>query len=109
MKKVITLGLASALSTMLLVGCGSAVPDAPKGEAHSGEIYKKHMTIEKVHKIVIKAGKEAGWKMTEFKSNAVIAEKIGSNESVTVTFDNSSFDISPSNSSLESAISDALE
>jgi len=105
MKKVITLGLVSALSTILLVGCGSATP-SPEA---SVKIHNGYMTQEKVHKIIKQAGEEAGWKMTEFKSNTMIAEKIGAGETVTVTFNKSTFDISPSNSDLESAISDALE
>ena len=102
MKKVISLGVASALSTFLLVGCGGVSPSV---QSHS-----KHMTQEKVHSIIKKAGKEAGWKMTEFKNNAIIAEKIDGSDSkaVTITFDKHSFNISPSDSNLEDAIQSAL-
>ena len=108
MKKVIILGIASALSTLLLVGCGAA---AKGPEAHTAEMHNKNLTQEKVHKIIKEAGEENGWKMTEFKSNAMIAEKIdnGSSVSTTVTFSKSSFDISPENSELESILSAKLK
>ncbi len=106
MKKVITLGLLSALSIVFLSGCGSE----PSPEGHTGSLKKGHMTQEKVHKIIKKAGEEAGWTMTEFKSNTMIAEKIDGDDSVavTVTFSNSDYDISPENSDLDDAIDSAL-
>jgi len=107
MRKVITLGIASALSALVLVGCGAAISP----EAHTGETHNKHMTQEKIHKIIKKAGENNGWKMTEFKSNAIIAEKIDGDDStsVTVTFNKGSFDIAPANSDLEDAINSALK
>ena len=104
MKKIITLGLISSLSALLFVGCG----ETPSPEAHSGMVERAHMTQEKVHKIIKKAAEEDGWHTTEFKSNALIAEKAGE-EAVTITFDKSSFDLSPANSSLSSTLNSALE
>ncbi len=110
MKKVITLGIASVLSALVLVGCGAATSSVTP-EAHTGEVHNKHMTQEKLHKIIKKAGEDNGWKMTEFKSNTIIAEKIESNNStsVTVSFNKGSFDIAPANSDLEDAINSALK
>ena len=106
MRKVITLSLLSALSIVLLTGCGSE----PSPESHTGSIENRHITQEKMHSIIKKAGEDAGWTMTEFKSNAIIAEKIdGENATaVTVTFSNSFYDIEPKNSDLDSAIDSAL-
>ena len=106
MKKVITLGILSALSVVFLSGCGAE----PSPESHTGTVEKGHMTQEKVHKIIKQAGEEAGWTMTEFKSNAMIAEKIDGDDSiaVTVTFSNSDYDIYPENSELDDAIDSAL-
>jgi len=104
MKKIITLGLISSLSALLFVGCA----ETPSPESHSGVIEHAHMTQEKVHTIIKKAAEKDGWRTTEFKSNALIAEKVGE-EAVTITFDKSSFDLSPSNSSLNSTLSAALE
>ena len=53
MKKAISVGLVSILSTMLLVGC-SATTSNP--EAHAVEVEHKHLTQEKVHKLIKKAG-----------------------------------------------------
>ena len=75
---------------------------------HSSEII--HMTQESMHHAIIVAGEENGWIMTKYKGNAIIAEKISDNDtvSVTVTFDNTSFSIEPANAGLKSAISSAL-
>ena len=104
MKKIITLGLISSLSALLFVGCG----ETPSPEAHSGMVEHVNLTQKKVHQIIKKAAQEDGWHTTEFKSNALIAEKEGE-EAVTITFDKSSFDLSPANSSLNSTLNSALE
>jgi outer membrane protein OmpA-like peptidoglycan-associated protein len=110
MKKVILLGITSALGTMLLVGCGAAEVGP---ESHTGDIHSEshiHLTQKKVHNIIKEAAQDAGWKITEFKYNAMIAEKINDNESksVTITFDKDSFDISPENSDLADTLNSAL-
>ena len=106
MKKVIIFGLATSLSLVLLSGCGGE----PSPESHTGMVEKQDMTQAKMHKLIKKAGEDAGWIMTEFKSNALIAEKIDGDDSqaVTVKFSKSSYDIDPENSELNSAIEDAL-
>ena len=83
MRKVITLGFVSVVSTLLLVGCSAKTSslqthetESCEAECHTGEMHDKNLTQEKVHKIIKEAGEENGWKMTEFKSNAMIAEKI---------------------------------
>ncbi|WP_455756364.1 hypothetical protein [Sulfurimonas sp.] len=98
MKRLITLSIVSILTALTFIGCQGSSPTT-----HSN----KHYTQEKVHDIIKSAGEENGWKMTEFKINTLIAEKDG--EAVSVTFNNSSFYVSPVNSNLESAISSALE
>jgi hypothetical protein len=106
MKKVIILGLATSLSLVLLSGCGGE----PSPESHTGVVVKQNMTQAKMHKLIKKAGEDSGWIMTEFKTNALIAEKIDGDDSqaVTVTFNKSSYDIDPESSELNSAIEDAL-
>jgi len=108
MKNIVTLSIVSLFTTLVLVGC-SAANHSP--ESHSGTIDNKNLTQKKIHKIIKSAGEEDGWIITEFKSNALIAEKLdGDNsKSVTITFDKHSFDITPQDSDLEDAISDALE
>ena len=107
MKKVIILGLVTSLSVLLLSGCGGE----PSPESHTGRIEKQHMTQEKVQKIILQAGEDAGWTMTEFKSNAVIAEKTDGDDTkaVTVKFTRSSYDISPKDSELSNILEDAFK
>jgi len=106
MKKVIIFGLATSLSLILLSGCGGE----PSPESHTGMVEKQDMTQAKMHKLIKRAGEDSGWIMTEFKSNALIAEKIDGDDSqaVTVTFSKSAYDIDPESSELNSAIEDAL-
>jgi len=115
MKKIITIGLISALSTFLLVGCSSSTPD-PEGHtlelgstAENGRHVCKYSQKD-IYKMIKAAGEKDGWKMTEYKSNAFIAEKIdGDNsESVTVTFHGHSLDIEPENDDLKDVLSEAL-
>lgn len=107
MKKIIALSIVSLFGSLLLIGCGSSNPSP---EAHTGTVHSKHLTQEKVHDIILKAGKNDGWIMTKFKSNTLLAEKPdGDNsKSVVIVFDRHSFDITPPNSGLESEINDAL-
>ena len=70
----------------------------------------KALSQSDVYKVIKKVGEESGWIMTDFKSNAIIAEKISESGTVAVTvnFTSSSFDISPSNSDLRSSLNKAL-
>ena len=107
MKNIIISGLVTSLSVLLLSGCGGE----PSPESHTGMIEKQHLTQKKVHKIILHAGEEAGWTMTEYKSNAIIAEKTDGDDTqaVTVKFTSSSYDISPENSELNDILEDALK
>jgi len=89
---------------MLLVGC-SATTDP---EAHTSDMHTKNLTQKKVHKMIKKAAEENGWKMTEFKVNSMIAEKIGTDLSSTVTYGKDYFDVTPPNSELTSILEDAF-
>jgi len=123
MKKIITLSLVSVLSTFLLVGCGSKTvsPEAEttNQESHTLELGKtsedgrRHVcdySQEHIYKMIRETGEKDGWIMTEFKSNAFIAEKIDGDDakSVTVTFHGHSIDIEPENNELKNALSNAL-
>ena len=113
MKKFITLSLVSAVTALLFIGCSSSTPAPSSNDAKTADntFFSKHLTMEKAHKVILTAGEEAGWKMTEFKSNAIIAEKTDGEDTiaVTISFNNDSFDINPKNSDLEDAISEAVE
>ncbi len=117
MKKLVTLSLVSAVTALVFIGCGGSTPEpsAPQSshdaKTADNTFFSKHLTMEKAHKVILTAGEEAGWKMTEFKSNAIIAEKTDGEETtaVTISFNSDSFDINPENSDLADAISKAVE
>jgi len=74
------------------------------------DVTHSELSQEKTLEVVKKAGEESGWIVTDFKSNAVIAEKINEKESlsVTVTLRESSYELSPANAELEKALDSAL-
>ena len=108
MKNIVTLSVVSIFTTLVLVACSGANYSP---ESHSGSIHNKNFTQGKIHKIIKSVGKKEGWNMTEFKNNALIAEKADgdSSKSVTITFDKHSFDVTPHDSDLEDAIREVLE
>jgi hypothetical protein len=73
--------------------------------------YPHEIPLSKVNKLIIEAGEEDGWRMTPFKENALIAEKIGDNstEAVTVYFSTTAFHLSPENSDLADVIEEKLD
>ena len=103
MKKTAILTFASALSTLLLIGCSATTATPP---SEHGAV-KTEQTQESMHHTIEAAGKKAGWRMTEFRGNAMIAEKDGN--VVTIKFDRSSFHTEPKNDELEDAIEDMLK
>lgn len=88
-----------------------------KQEAHmsnhtsSSEIENVKLTHKQMHHTIKSVAQNEGWIVTEFKSNALIAEKIGEGDSiaVTVTFNKNSFSISPQNSDLEDVLNRAFK
>ena len=112
MNKLIKLSLVSALSALVFAGCsGANAGPSHDAKTANSTFFTKHMTMEKAHKAILKAGEKAGWKMTEFKSNTIIAEKTddGETTAVTVSFTNESFEINPEESDLNDAILDEIE
>ena len=112
MNKILTLALVSALALVLSTGCSSKgnIMDV---EAPKEAIYTNSHSNEKVIKAIVKAGAKTNWKITEFKSNEVVAEKVGSNETVSSSikmFDGYlEFSNNSQTSDLRSAIKNELE
>jgi len=99
------------LSSLFIVAC-STTPSANVDAKSMHYIsYPHEMPLSKANKLILEAGEEDGWRMTPFKENALIAEKIGDNstEAVTVHFTTTSFHLSPSNSDLADAIEEKLD
>jgi len=103
LKKLLSLLALSTLTLVLATGCASK----SRGEAHGS-----HMTTKQVHHAVMVGGKKAGWTMTEFKLNEVIAENFdGSDgEMVTIKIEDGhvSYHSDASYGDLEDAIYDEL-
>jgi len=92
MKKMIKIVLASAVSIFLFTGCGGGNIQTAEDSISGGVelTLQGHTKTETVHDAIVKAGEKNGLTMTEFKSNAIIAERAdGDNSaSATVTFTN---------------------
>ena len=118
MNKIITISVTVALSAFL-VGC-SGTPDAPDSEISNNShmssvesnllLINSYMTNKEIAKIVKKAGEDAGWRMSEFKSDSFIAEKFDGEDSIstTVKFTKNTIKIDPENDDLKDAINKAL-
>ncbi len=102
MKKTITLSVLSALGSLLLVGCTAATSELSSGHG----THKTELSHQDIHHTIKTAGEKAGWRMTEFRRDSMIAEK--GDDVSTVTFSGTSFKVEPKNSNLEDAIEDAL-
>jgi len=109
MKKILILGTAAVLSSLLLVSC-SATNGANVDVKTADYTHFQNMPRNKVHKLIVEAGEESGWRMTEFKENELIAEKTESGETkaVTIKFSEDSFTITPNDGDLEDAIEEKL-
>ena len=111
MRKIINLGVAVVLGTLLASACSSKTAHPSDAKTANYTKFEKRLTLKQAHDLIVKAGEENGWRMTAFKENAVIAEKLNGDNAIatTVYFNENSFYVSPGNDDLEDAIEDALE
>ena len=95
---------------MIFNACSTTSINTEDAKTASFTHLKNEMPLAKVHKLILKAGKGGGWRMTEFKENELIAEKEknGNMKAVTITFSKDYFDISPKDSDLHEAIEKEL-
>jgi PBP1b-binding outer membrane lipoprotein LpoB len=110
MKKIYILGTTLLLSSLLFVSC-SATNGVNVDSAESGYTHFQNMPLNKVHKAIVDAAQEDGWRTTEFKENVLIAEKTiseGDTKAVTVKFSQNYFTLEPKDSDLQNAIDDKL-
>ena len=107
LKKLLSVLCISTLTLVLATGCTAT---GSTEEAHSTEY--KSLTNEQIHEAIIRGGEKAGWKMTEYKNNEVIAEKFndGEGEMVSVKVNNGhlSYEGEASHGDLEDAIYEEL-
>jgi len=70
--------------------------------------FEKKSNLKKINNIIYTAGKSAGWRMTKFKENTLIAEKNHYN-AVTIKFTQEYFTIFPQNISLQKILKQAIK
>lgn len=84
MRKKLSIVLISSLALLLSTGCSSTKADAAKQDIVGAHASEKSMensfstditSAPKASKFVKEIGEKNGWKMTEFKSNEIFAEK----------------------------------
>ena len=107
MKRNIASGLVFIFSTLIFSACATTQGDVKSADYTHFE----KRSLKKVHQLIVQAGQEDGWRMTEFKENELIAEKTedGKTKAVTIKFSQNSFYLSPEDDDLEDAIEDKLE
>jgi hypothetical protein len=110
MKKLLNLLLIPTISIFVISCSTTQSPDLDAQTASFTHFKQKHSLVE-VRKLILKAGKEEGWRMTEFKDNEVIAEKVsdGDTQAVSIKFSKNYFHITPPNDDLEDAIEEKLQ
>jgi len=109
MKKNLILSLSFLLSTLLFVSC-STTSGTNVDVKTAGYTYFTPMSLKEVHNLIIQAGEESGWRMTEFKEHEMIAEKTqgGTTKAVTIDFGKNYFHLEPADSDLEDALENNL-
>ena len=100
MKKILSIALISTVTILLSTGCSTKEPSAPATskpktmKAHIGKtdkstpktaIYIDDTKTEKAMKAIKKGAHKAGWRTTEFKSNAIIVEKVVNGKAMSST------------------------
>jgi len=120
MKKVLSITLISALAIVLSTGCGGETPAPAASTAevtapanHDAKVSAQALYVnthdnEKIAHAIEKAGEKAGWKITEFKSNEVVAEKINGEDTISTSIKFSEGHIEFGDNSITSDLREAI-
>ncbi len=107
LKKLLSVLCISTLTIVLTTGCTAT---GSTDEAHSQDY--KSLSNKQIHEAIMNGGEKAGWKMTEYKKNEVIAEKFNNDEgemiSVKVHNGHLTYEGEASHGDLEDAIYEEL-
>jgi len=99
MKNRVKITLVAALSLLLLTACSVDKTPIAEGTSNSSSelVLHNHTKHKKIHNAIMQAGEESGLKMTEFKSNAIIAERMdgADSSSATIMFNKDKITIIP--------------
>ena len=111
MKKRLTVSIIAFVTTLFVVGCASGSTGVGENKGVEYEHIKKEMTLKEVHDTIAESARAQGWRVTEFKENVLIAEKMGGDTTtaVTISFAKDRFTLSPENDDLEHILEEALE
>jgi hypothetical protein len=104
-RKILQIGIAAMLCGFM-AACSSTIGTNSDVKTADFQYFTPKHSLKEVYSAIIKAGQEDGWRMTEFKDNKLIAEKISNSdtEAVTIEFSTDYFHIIPANDDLEEAI-----
>ena len=108
MKKNLIISLVFVLSSLFFISCTETTSE---GDIKSiNYTHFEQRPLKEVHQLIVAAGEENGWRMTEFKDNELIAEKTDGDttKAVTVDFSNNYFHLTPKDSDLEDTIEEKL-
>jgi len=110
MKRKILQTMLILASTIVVTAC-STIPRVD-GDVKQQNYVKieKRIPLKEIHDLIAQAGEDAGWRITKFKENALIAEKFDGDESkaITIDFSTTSFHLTPQDNELESIIEEKL-
>ncbi|UCM99557.1 hypothetical protein LCX93_08425 [Sulfurimonas sp. SWIR-19] len=112
MKKIIISTVSILLGTLVFNACSTTTSVSSEDAKTAKFSHFKHaIPLREVHDLIRKAGEKEGWRMTEFKENALIAEKEkhGSMKAVTIIFTKRYFNLSPKDDDLQEAIEKELK
>jgi len=87
MNKVVKIALASTISMFLLSGCGGSNTQTAEDSisGHAELTLQSHTSSKELREAIMEAGEKEGLKMTSFKGNAFIAERIDGDDSASAT------------------------
>ena len=89
MKKILSITLISTLALVLSTGCASNKMVAHIGKTDESTvksaIYIGNMSTKKASAAIKEAANKNGWRVTEFRNNAVIIEKAVNGETISRT------------------------
>lgn len=120
MKNILTIVLISTITLIMSSGCKNDAVPAPAlvtqkaPEVRDAKVSKEALYIgthdnKKVINAIKNAGKKIGWKITEFKSNEVIAEKTDGESTVSSSIKFTDGYVDFSNNDTTSNLRDAIE
>jgi len=110
MKSLFKILLILLLSSLLFSACSTL---AYQGDAKTEgyQHFKEKHNLKAIHKVIMKTGEEEGWRMTEFKYNSILGEKVldDGTKSVTINFTKESLILLPEDEDLEESLIEALD